>query len=77
MKNLYHSFHATVMELIWFLMLEGLVFIGCAILVLFYPYFLVIIVAFLLICMAVLSIYFGFKVWFIRNKVAKFMRILK
>ena len=39
--------------------------------------FLVIIVAFLLICMAVLSIYFGFKVWFIRNKVAKFMRILK
>lgn len=73
MKDLYHSFNAAVSELIWFLILQGLFFFFFAVVTLFYPYFLVIIVAFFLICSAVLSIYFGIKVWSIKRKVDKFI----
>ena len=74
MKNLYKHFNYAMIELIWFLMLQGLFLLFFAVLALFYPYFLVIIVAFLLICLAVLSVYFGCKVWMIKRKVDRLMK---
>jgi len=74
MKNLYHSFNLAVCELIWFLILQGIFLFVFAILALFYPYFLVVIVAFLLICLAVFSIYFGFKIWRIKKRLDKLMK---
>lgn len=74
MKNLFHSLNSAVSELIWYLILQGLFLLIFAILALFYPFFLVIIVCFLLICLAVLSIYFGFKVWGVKRKIDKLLK---
>lgn len=74
MKDLYQSFNSAICELIWFLLLQGLFLIIFAALALFYPYFLVIIVALLFICLAVLSVYFGFKVWGVKRKLDKLMK---
>jgi len=74
MKDLYKSFNEAVVELIWFLILQGLFLLGFAVLALFYPYFLVVIVAFLLICLAVISVYFGFKVWGVKRRLDKIVR---
>jgi hypothetical protein len=43
-------------------------------LVLFYPYFLVILVAFLLICLSVLSCYFGIRVYLGKRKIEKIIK---
>jgi len=74
MKDLYKSFNDAICEFIWFLILQGIFLLAFAILVLFYPYALVIIVAFLLICLAVVSIYFGLKVWGVKKKLNKLMK---
>jgi cellulose synthase/poly-beta-1,6-N-acetylglucosamine synthase-like glycosyltransferase len=75
MKDLYHHFNLALTELIWFLILQGVVLIIFAVLALFYPYFLVIIVAFLLICLAVFSAYFGFKIWGVKRKLNKVIKL--
>lgn len=76
MKNLAHGVNAAVSELVWYLVLQGVFLLVFAVLALFYPYFLVIIVAFLLICLAVISLYFGFKVWAVQRRVKKFLDTL-
>ncbi|MFA5358900.1 MAG: hypothetical protein WC310_03720 [Patescibacteria group bacterium] len=74
MKDLLSGFKTVLLEMIWFFILQGIFFFAFAIFTLFYPFALVIVVAFFLVCMAVLYIYFGCKIWLIRHKINKFLK---
>lgn len=71
MKDLYKSFQAILSEIIWFLILQGIFLLVFTVLILFFPYALVILVALLLICLAVVSLYFGYKVMKVKMAISK------
>lgn len=64
----------TVNHFFWTLILQGVVFIGLAVLILLYPPMLVALVVATFIVVGVLSIAFAFRVRTLWNKLPEFLR---
>ncbi|MFA5076371.1 MAG: hypothetical protein WC480_03060 [Patescibacteria group bacterium] len=76
MKRVYQNFQDILSEVMWFFVVQGIFLLAFAVLVLFYPFALIILVALLLICLAVVSLYFGYKILKVKMTVNKIKKEL-